>query len=397
MKVVGVQEMLKELPLWDPAIRSEMDSLFVQKEALRVVPREEVEDIRRRHPDLNSLPAKLVITRKAGGKRKIRIVVCGNYAEKNPEDELYAGGSDSISLRAALKKASQEGWLGVTADLRTAFLNAPLPGGGEEDGTLVMINPPRLLVKLGYVEPTVQWMAIKAMYGLRQSPKTWGDFRDATLAKMEWEVDGEIISLQPLASDPNVWRLVTTTDEIEQTTVGLMLVYVDDLMLLARLEMLRRTLERIKEDWALSLSEPEWLNDRSPVRFLGVEVWLTSEGIFLKKENYVRDLFKRNDEVEGVSSGVPITKDQAVALDEEDPSKTAEDVRMAQKATGELMWLATKTRPDLMYVMSRMSQVGGQVRKYLRKTLSCGLWIRPSGRSKNRLRLHALFPLVSDL
>ena len=173
-KVVGVQEMLKELPLWDPAIRSEMDSLFVQKEALRVVPREEVEDIRKRYPELNSLPAKLVITRKAGGKRKIRIVVCGNYAEKNPEDEFYAGGSDSISLRAALKKATQEGWLGVTADVRTAFLNAPLPGYGEEDGTLVMINPPRLLVKLGYVEPTVQWMAIKAMYGLRQSPKTRG-------------------------------------------------------------------------------------------------------------------------------------------------------------------------------------------------------------------------------
>lgn len=65
-------------------------------------------------------------------------VVCGNSAEKSPEDELYAEGSDSISLRAALKKASQEGWLGVTADVRTAFLNAHLPGGGEEDGTLVM-------------------------------------------------------------------------------------------------------------------------------------------------------------------------------------------------------------------------------------------------------------------
>ena len=45
-------------------------------------------------------------------------------------------------------------------------------------------------------------------------------------------------------------------------------------------------------------------------------------------------------------SGVPITKDQSQRLEEEDPQKNAESVRLAQKATGELMWLGTKTRPD---------------------------------------------------
>ena len=50
-----------------------------------------------------------------------------------------------------------------------------------------------------------------------------------------------------------------------------------------------------------------------------------------------------------------ITKDQTAALDE-DPEKTPEDIRLAQKATGELMWLGTKSRPDLIYTLSRMAQ-----------------------------------------
>ena len=84
---------------------------------------------------------------------------------------------------------------------------------------------------------------------------------------------------------------------------------------------------------------------------------------------------------------MPITKDQSQRLEEEDPQKTVESVRLAQKATGELMWLGTKTRPDLMFTLARMSQstlrspkevvtVGAQARKYLRKTLEEGLWMK---------------------
>ena len=114
-----------------------MESLFEKKGELREVERDELDTIRLKHPELRSLPAKLVITRKAGGKRKTRIVVCGNYAEKSFEEELYAGGSDSISMRTALRMAVQEGWSGVTADVRTAFLNAPLPAGAHHPAEAV--------------------------------------------------------------------------------------------------------------------------------------------------------------------------------------------------------------------------------------------------------------------
>ena len=60
-------------------------------------------------------------------------------------------------------------------------------------------------------------------------------------------------------------------------------------------------------------------------------------------------------------------------------------MQAAQKAAGEVLWLTTKTRPDLMFVTSRMSsavtkeprrtvELGKQVRKYLHKTVDMGLW-----------------------
>lgn len=72
-------------------------------------------------------------------------------------------------------------------------------------------------------------------------------------------------------------------------------------------------------------------------------------------------------------------------LEEEGETKSVEEVRQAQRAT----WLGTKTRPDLMYTWSRMSQAtlrnpkevvkaGRQVRKYLKKTIQEGIWIKPN-------------------
>ena len=384
-KIISPQEMIRDLPLWDAAIKSEMDSLFVQKEALKKITKEEKEDLLKKHPEVTILPSKLVITRKPGGRRKIRIVVCGNYAERQEGEELSARGSDTISMRVAVKKAIQAGWEGAAADIRTAFLNAPIQAEEADlDGSTVLIAPPYLLTKLGYTDPNECWMALKAMYGLRQSPKTWGDYRDATLGEVSWMNGQEEVVFRPLVSDPNVWKIVVRSDELEEEMKGVMLVYVDDLLILGEEGVVQGSLKRIKEEW--DISPPEWLGPHKPVRFLGVDIWKTEVGIFLTQESYAKDVLKRSGDEKEHLSGVPITKDQSQRLEEEDPQKTVESVRLAQKATGELMWLGTKTRPDLMFTLARMSQstlrspkevvtVGAQARKYLRKTLEEGLWM----------------------
>ena len=106
--------------------------------------KEEKEELEKRHPDMEVAPSKLVITRKAGGRRKIHTVACGHFIPKKEEEDLFASGSDAVGARVALKKAAMESWASV--DIRTAFLNAPLPGGkGEDDehlDTALVLRPP---------------------------------------------------------------------------------------------------------------------------------------------------------------------------------------------------------------------------------------------------------------
>ena len=104
---------------------------------------------------------------------------------------------------------------------------------------------------------------------------------------------------------------------------GMMLVYVDDLLILGPEKIVRGGLERIKKEW--DISQPEWLGSEKPVRFLGIDIWKTEEGIFLSQDTYGKDILKRSGDEKEHLSGVPITKDQSQRLEDEDPTKTAED------------------------------------------------------------------------
>ena len=144
------------------------------------------------------------------------------------------------------------------------------------------------------------------------------------LEGMEWIVGEKTMMFKAADSDPNVWKLVEVSGDYEDIQLGVMLVYVDDLLILGPIPMIQACLERVAGQWAIS--DPEWLNDLKPVRFLGIDMWRSSSGIFVNQSSYIKDVLKRNGEEDGMKSGVPITKDQAVRLDEDDPEKTAEDV-----------------------------------------------------------------------
>lgn len=391
-KIISPMEMMRDINLWDEAIRSELDSLLCTKKALVTISEKEKKEMEAKHLDITMVPSKLVITRKAGGRRKVRIVACGNYIEKGEAEDLYASGSDSIAMRLSLKKAMIEGWTGASMDIKTAFLNAPL--NEEEDGkenSAVILKPPGILVKLGYVEPTSYWKALMAMYGVRQSPKTRGDHRDDCLRTMTWEVGEEEFYFEPMMSEPNLWKIMKKESITQDTQKGLLLVYVDDLLVLSKKEIVQSVIEVISKKW--EISTPEWLASDRSTKFLGVEIWEMEEGIFVNQEKYLADVMRRNGQEGGLVSGIPITKDQVQRLEEEDGEKTLEEVRLAQKATGEFMWMVTRSRPDLSFVLSKMSQatlkspkevlkVSEQIWKYLRKTKKEGLWFRRGGDDK---------------
>lgn len=86
----------------------------------------------------------------------------------------------------------------------------------------------------------------------------------------------------------------------------------------------------------------------------------------LNQVNYTCDLLRRNlgkDESKWGARRVPITKDgeadqgEDVDVDDapQDASVKLEKVREAQRIVGELVWLVTRCRPDLMYALNRMA------------------------------------------
>ena len=124
-KIVSPQDVKRNADAWKEAIEAELKSLMETKRALRVVPPEEARQMTQ-DQGLLAVPAKVVFTIKPDatnprGKKKCRIVACGNYAP-DAEMDCFAAGTDAATLRLALAMASKKAWYGANLDVKTAFL-----------------------------------------------------------------------------------------------------------------------------------------------------------------------------------------------------------------------------------------------------------------------------------
>ena len=381
-KVVPVAQFLREAELWTTAIETEMNQLFQEKGALRRATMAQLQRMREEGKEVELIPSKLVITMKPGPKRKVRIVACGNYVESKGE-ELYAAGADASALRLVLKITAEKDWELLTTDVRVAFLNAPLTTtlkDGTEGNFVFALKPPSLLVRLNFAREDEVWVAEKAMYGLRQAPRCWSIHRDEVLRSLR--VKG--CYLRQVVSEANLWVL---QEEGNQLMKGMMLVYVDDLLITGEKVYAEALVEEIQRTW--QTSNPEKISDGQVTKFLGMEIYKEGPNIKASQASFIKDRLSANlgegwKDVRG--STVPCSRDIGEIDDEKEI--TTEEVREAQRIVGELLWLVTRTRMDLMYVTSRLSQMvlraprevhraSRQVWAYLKKTASQGLLFTP--------------------
>ena len=147
------------------------------------------------------------------------------------------------SVRAVLAASVPKRFGVKVLDVKTAFLNAHLPDSFET----VYVRPPQVLAEFGLVAPGTIWRALKAIYGLRISPKAWGVERDRQLRKMSIDVDGKTYIFHQSHIDPSVWTVVRgrispeglgvpthdarSPDDPDSEPLGYIVVYVDDALL----------------------------------------------------------------------------------------------------------------------------------------------------------------------
>ena len=146
---------------------------------------------------------------------------------------------------------------------------------------------------------------------------------------------------------------------------GLMSIYV---MLAGKDEVIEAARARMDDgDW--KLSPAEWATAEVPMRFCGFEVYKKDEGYLVNQKAFAEDLVAKWDE--DSKDGAP------------------EEIREAQAITGALLWLASKTRPDIAVAVAAMLRwtkkgvevvnLGKDVLRYVKATTGRRLNYGPVG------------------
>ena len=357
-RTVGNQEVWNHLHDWELSIRAEHQQLVHQKKAVRQMSRkamQEQELAKEKGVPIEFLPAKIVHTRKApSGAYRSRAVICGNYAQDDDSVCKYAGGADAVQVGAVIRAAAMEEWSLAATDIRVAFLNAPKR---RDESKLTCCEIPAVFRRLVLADDDHVWVVDEALYGLTTSPRDWSLRRDSTVPKIKWRrqtADAEWTGCFVLSGDENLCRLIETNLVTgEEVWRGLMTVYVDDLLVAACPEVIDAAMASLSETWAIS--EVEYASDVKALRFCGFEVRAdeTGDGFHLAQTMYEQELMTRWGVTEKTS--YPIFK--VTEADDGEHVFSREDLRTAQALTGALLWLSTRTRPDLVHGVSVMSRM----------------------------------------
>ncbi|CAE7885488.1 TY5A [Symbiodinium sp. KB8] len=321
-------------------------------------------------------------------KRKARIVCCGNYAAED-QGELFAGGAAAESLRCALTYTAKRRWRAGITDITGAFMLTPLPTGIGE--VVYIIRPPAALVQLGLADPSERWQLTHGMYGLRQSPKLWSAFRDGEMKKMIIEDEDTSWILKQGEAEPNMWLVYETGAPVDQEPEGVILIYVDDILLCGPLRLVRALSKAIRGTW--KSSELELLEADHEIRFLGCEIAVSEEydAVFIHQRPYIEEVLRLHETREVDQSPIQAPKELVTfeAFENEEPG-SPDEIKQAQRACGELLWIAQRSRPDISFVVCAMGslltraaprclQIAARLRSYLQRTKNLALALRPVG------------------
>ncbi|CAE7228639.1 RE1, partial [Symbiodinium sp. CCMP2456] len=310
-------------------------------------------------------------------RRKVRIVACGNMMAESGED-TYAAAAPAEVVRSSLSVASMNNWDAAVLDVTAAFLQTPLSEVRCQQR--ILGQPPRALVRAGLCGEKELWEFTHAVYGLRESPRWWGEFRDSQMAQLNIVVGSKRIKLLQCRVEGSWWRLVD-----DRALVGLVVIYVDDLLICSTPTIIKAVSEAVKSLW--ETSSLSWASEGG-IRFLGIEISKVEGGFALNQEPYIKELTRIHSIAETQRDLVPVSKEMSSFTAESDEAVfTTSELREAQQVAGEVLWVSQRTRPDIAYVASLISslsaraprravKIGKKCMGFLQRTAQQHLWIR---------------------
>lgn len=334
---------------WMQAMEAELDSLH----------KNEVWELTELPPNRKVVGSKWVYKKKqdADGnveRYKARLVAQG-YNQRYGEDydETTSPVVRFESIRTLIGLAVKKELHLHQLDVGTAFLN------GELKETIYMKQPEGFEI-LGKEHLVCKLK--KSIYGLKQSSRCWNEALDKHLKSMGFKQSN---------NDPCIYTLETD----EETFI--IAVYVDDIILAGNNQ--KRIDEFIK-----------MIGDRFDIRdmgkmnhFLGVKIEYFSAGrIWIGQPSYTRNLLKKFSMENSKPVATPVEIGSKLIKSNETDKLV--DPEMYQSVVGQLLYLSTRTRPDIAYAVSNVARFSSKpsqqhwiavkrIMRYLNGTIDYGL------------------------
>nr|ABF94664.1 retrotransposon protein, putative, Ty1-copia subclass [Oryza sativa Japonica Group] len=332
---------------WKEAVRSEMDSIMSNG----------TWEVVERPYGCKPVGCKWVFKKKLRPdgtieKYKARLVAKG-YTQKEGEDffDTYSPVARLTTIRVLLALAASHGLLVHQMDVKTAFLN------GELEEEIYMDQPD------GYVLEGQEEMVcklLKSLYGLKQAPKQWHEKFDITLTSAGFVVN---------EADKCVYYRYGGGEGV------ILCLYVDDILIFGTS---LNVIEEVK-DYLSKNFEMKDLGEADVI--LNIKLQRGDEGgITLVQSHYVDKVLSRF----GYSDckPAPTPYDPSVLLRKN--RRIARDQLRYSQIIGSLMYLASATRPDISFAVSKLSrfvsnpgddhwQALERVMRYLKGTMSYGI------------------------
>jgi hypothetical protein len=297
-----------EAKLWQQAITEERTSLE-EKHTWDIVPTPK---------EVRPITSKLVFKRKYGpdglvSRHKARLVARGFQQEEGIDyEETFAAVVKPASYRILFAIAAIYNWQIHQADVKTAFLNSSLP------------KPVHMRAPRGIDLPRgMCFLVLRAIYGLKQSPREWYQKFKSTMQSWEWRIS---------AYDPCVF--------INDNTRLILQLHVDDITVFGS------NLQEILE-FKDQLSKAFQITDEGECSwYLGMHVEQKPGEIRIHQKQYIDQILAKY----GFENIAPAYTPVSGKLTKQDNYIADPTFRQEyQSKVGSLNFAANQTRPDISF------------------------------------------------
>ena len=316
-------------------------------------------------------------------KYKARYVAKG-YSQKpgTDYDETFSPTADMTSVRVVMQKAVQDNLVLHQMDVKTAYLHAPI------DYEIYMEQPEGFEKKSDTSEKLVCKLQ-KSIYGLKQSGRNWNAMLHTCLVENA-KLCCAVHFVQNSA-DTCVYTRESNNEKV------ILIIWVDDLIIAANNESVMKNVKRM-------LTERFKMKDMGKMQhFLGIDFEQTDGVVKMSQERFVNKVLDRF----GMQDCKPRETPCEPKLEYTENAERMQDLRKYREAVGSLIYLSTCTRPDISFVVSKLSQHFAEptvehwntvkhVFRYLKGTMEKGLYFRRNGTEKLGLRVYSDADWASD-